>query len=240
MPGSEGRVGITRRFPIGPIVGISPFNFPLNLVAHKVAPALAAGNTILLKPAPKTPLTALLLAEIIASVGVPNGAVGIFLASIPLLVGLANAQFYFNVGFVVVLLLSLSWHEAAHAWVADRLGDPTARDLGRVTLNPIRHLDLFLSVLLPLMLLLANSPVVFGGGKPVPIDVRNFRHKARDFMLVAVAGPFSNLLLAAVFGLLYVLCVALGMFQESIPNPYGPATPHLPSIIFPEESIPSR
>jgi Zn-dependent protease len=144
------------------------------------------------------------------------------------------------VGFVVVLLLSLSWHEAAHAWVADRLGDPTARDLGRVTLNPIRHLDLFLSVLLPLMLLLANSPVVFGGGKPVPIDVRNFRHKARDFMLVAVAGPFSNLLLAAVFGLLYVLCVALGMFQESIPNPYGPATPHLPSIIFPEERIPSR
>ncbi|MFY9268632.1 MAG: aldehyde dehydrogenase family protein [Candidatus Manganitrophaceae bacterium] len=81
MPGSEGRVGITRRFPIGPIVGISPFNFPLNLVAHKVAPALAAGNAILLKPAPKTPLTALLLAEIIASVGVPDGAVGIFLCS---------------------------------------------------------------------------------------------------------------------------------------------------------------
>lgn len=79
MPGSEGRVGITRRFPIGPIVGISPFNFPLNLVAHKIAPALAAGNTILLKPAPKTPLTALLLAEIIASVGVPDGAVSVFL-----------------------------------------------------------------------------------------------------------------------------------------------------------------
>ncbi len=79
MPGSEGRVGITRRFPIGPIVGISPFNFPLNLVAHKIAPAIAAGNTILLKPAPKTPLTALLLAEIIAGVGVPDGAVNVFL-----------------------------------------------------------------------------------------------------------------------------------------------------------------
>ncbi len=145
----------------------------------------------------------------------------------------------FFAGLVVVLLLSLSWHEAAHAWVADRLGDPTARELGRVTLNPIRHMDLFLSVVLPLMLLLANAPV-FGGGKPVPIDVRNFRHKARDFMLVAVAGPFSNLLLAAGFGLLYVLCVGLGMFQEAIPNPYGPATLHVPSIIFPEESIPSR
>ncbi len=79
MPGSEGRTGITRRVPIGPIVGISPFNFPLNLVAHKIAPALASGNSIILKPAPKTPLTALLLAEIIASVGVPEGAVSIFL-----------------------------------------------------------------------------------------------------------------------------------------------------------------
>ena len=81
MPGSEGRVGITRRFPVGPIFGISPFNFPLNLVAHKIAPALAAGNTILLKPAPKTPLTALLLAEIIAASGAPDGSVNVFLCS---------------------------------------------------------------------------------------------------------------------------------------------------------------
>jgi len=77
MPGSEGRVGITRRFPIGPIVGITPFNFPINLVAHKIAPALAAGNTIILKPAPQTPITALLLAEIIASSGAPHGTVNI-------------------------------------------------------------------------------------------------------------------------------------------------------------------
>ncbi len=79
MPGSERRTGITRRVPIGPIVGISPFNFPLNLPAHKIAPALASGNSIILKPAPKTPLTALLLGEIIASAGVPEGAVNIFL-----------------------------------------------------------------------------------------------------------------------------------------------------------------
>lgn len=81
MPGSEGRIGITRRVPVGPILGISPFNFPLNLVAHKIAPALASGNTIILKPAPKTPLTALLLAEIIAAAGVPDGAVNILLCS---------------------------------------------------------------------------------------------------------------------------------------------------------------
>ncbi len=81
MPGSDGRIGLTRRMPIGPILGISPFNFPLNLVAHKIAPALASGNTIILKPAPKTPLTALLLAEVIAAAGVPAGAVNIFLCT---------------------------------------------------------------------------------------------------------------------------------------------------------------
>ena len=89
MPGSEGRIGLTRRVPIGPILGITPFNFPLNLVAHKIAPALAAGNSILLKPAPKTPLTALRLAEVIASVGVPDGAVSVFLCDNALAEGMA-------------------------------------------------------------------------------------------------------------------------------------------------------
>ena len=81
MPGSEERWGFTRHVPIGPIVGISPFNFPLNLVAHKIAPAIAAGNTLILKPAPKTPLTALLLAEIIAGTDLPMGAVQVFPAA---------------------------------------------------------------------------------------------------------------------------------------------------------------
>lgn len=81
VAGSEGRIGMTRRQAVGPILGVTPFNFPLNLVAHKIAPALAAGNTILLKPAPKTPLTALLLAEIMAETGLPDGAVNIFSCS---------------------------------------------------------------------------------------------------------------------------------------------------------------
>jgi len=76
-PGAEGRYGIFKRFPLGPIFGISPFNFPLNLVAHKIAPALAAGNTIVLKPASATPLTALLLAEICEAAGVPAGALSV-------------------------------------------------------------------------------------------------------------------------------------------------------------------
>ncbi|MFQ5900153.1 MAG: aldehyde dehydrogenase family protein [Thermodesulfobacteriota bacterium] len=77
MEGSEGRVGIVRRFPVGPILGISPFNFPLNLVAHKVAPAIAAGNPIIIKPASKTPLTALILGDIVDKAGGPDGAISV-------------------------------------------------------------------------------------------------------------------------------------------------------------------
>jgi glyceraldehyde-3-phosphate dehydrogenase (NADP+) len=77
MPASKGRIGITRRFPIGPIAGISPFNFPLNLAAHKVAPAIASGNPIVLKPPSKDPLTMLTVAEILEEAGVPAGSVSI-------------------------------------------------------------------------------------------------------------------------------------------------------------------
>lgn len=76
-PGTDGYMGMVRRFPIGPVLGITPFNFPLNLVAHKVAPALASGNPIVLKPAPKTPVTALLLGEIILQAGLPDGALSV-------------------------------------------------------------------------------------------------------------------------------------------------------------------
>lgn len=76
-PGSEGRFGIVRRFPIGPVFGIAPFNFPLNLVAHKVAPAMAAGNPMLLKPSPKTPITAIMLGEIVTQAGWPVGGLNI-------------------------------------------------------------------------------------------------------------------------------------------------------------------
>lgn len=118
----------------------------------------------------------------------------------------------------VVLLLSLSWHEAAHAWVADKLGDPTARSLGRVSMNPIRHLDPFLSFILPGILLMAGGPVI-GGGKPVPINPMYFKKRARDFMLVALAGPGSNLLIALVCALLFALGVSSGLIGPDEPVP---------------------
>ena len=76
-PGTDGHLGVSRRFPIGPVLGITPFNFPLNLVAHKLAPCLAAGNPMVLKPAPQTPLTALLLGEVVSKVDLPQGALNI-------------------------------------------------------------------------------------------------------------------------------------------------------------------
>ena len=96
-----------------------------------------------------------------------------------------------------LLVVSLSVHEAAHAWTADRLGDPTARVLGRVSLNPVVHIDPIGTLLFPLLAIVAGVPVI-GWAKPVPVNVQKLRHKRRDYVLVAAAGPASNLLLAVI------------------------------------------
>lgn len=95
----------------------------------------------------------------------------------------------------VVLLFSLTVHETAHAWTADRLGDPTARLLGRVSLNPVVHVDPIGTVLFPILGLLGGVPLI-GWAKPVPVNIRRLRREHRDYVLVAAAGPASNLLLA--------------------------------------------
>ena len=95
----------------------------------------------------------------------------------------------------VVLLFSLTVHEMAHAWTADRLGDPTARLLGRISLNPMVHADLIGTIVFPLVSLISGATLI-GWAKPVPVNVRYLRHPRRDYMLVAAAGPASNLILA--------------------------------------------
>jgi Zn-dependent protease len=97
------------------------------------------------------------------------------------------------------LLVAVVFHELAHGWVANRLGDPTAAKLGRLSLNPLVHIDLFGSVLIPLALILSHSPFVFGYAKPVPVNFHNLRHPKRDMVWVALAGPVMNLLLALGF-----------------------------------------
>jgi len=108
----------------------------------------------------------------------------------------------------IVLLLSLSVHESAHAFTADLLGDPTARYLGRVTLNPLVHADMLGTVIFPLVGLLSGG-ILFGWAKPVPVNVNRLRNRSRDYMLVAAAGPASNLLMAlGLFALLMIVKVA--------------------------------
>ncbi|MBI5128337.1 MAG: site-2 protease family protein [Rhodopseudomonas palustris] len=94
------------------------------------------------------------------------------------------------------LVIAITFHEAAHAYAARMCGDDTAWMLGRVTLNPLKHIDPFGTVLLPLLLLAMQSPFLFGYAKPVPVNFRGLRHPRRDMILVAAAGPAINLVLA--------------------------------------------
>jgi Zn-dependent protease len=120
----------------------------------------------------------------------------------------------------IVLLFSLTIHEMAHAWTADRLGDPTARLLGRISLNPIVHADPLGTIVLPLVALFTNAPLI-GWAKPVPVTLRYLRHPRRDYMLVAAAGPASNLVLAVFAAiLLSILPISphtLGESNVSVP-----------------------
>ncbi len=110
----------------------------------------------------------------------------------------------------VPLLAAIIFHEVAHGAVAYLCGDPTAARAGRLTLNPIPHIDPIGSVVLPGLLLLLNSPFLFGYAKPVPIDPRYFHHPRRDEILVALAGPGTNLILAALSTLVLGLLITMG------------------------------
>ena len=99
-------------------------------------------------------------------------------------------------GVIVVAIISITSHEAAHGFVADRLGDPTARERGRLTLNPLPHIDPFFTILLPLFLILIGSGFIFGGAKPVPVNVSRLRNPRRDWALVGAAGPIMNVMIA--------------------------------------------
>jgi Zn-dependent protease len=120
----------------------------------------------------------------------------------------------------IVLLFSLTIHEMAHAWTADRLGDPTARLLGRISLNPIVHADPLGTIVLPLVALFTQAPLI-GWAKPVPVTLRYLRHPRRDYIMVAAAGPASNLALAVFAAiLLSILPISphtLGESNVSVP-----------------------
>lgn len=122
-----------------------------------------------------------------------------------------NILFLFE---LAVLIFSVIIHEISHGYVAERLGDPTARLAGRLTLNPLKHIDLVGSILLPLVLALSGQPII-GWAKPVPYNPYNLKNPVKGGALIAVAGPLSNLLVAAVFGLLIRWLTPMAMLQGS-------------------------
>jgi Zn-dependent protease len=104
--------------------------------------------------------------------------------------------------WVLPVLLAITLHEAAHGWVAWKLGDGTAKAMGRVTFNPLKHIDPFGTVILPAMLLLSGANFLFGWAKPVPVNIHRLRDVKRGMVLVAAAGPMSNLSMAYIAALL--------------------------------------
>lgn len=102
----------------------------------------------------------------------------------------------------VIFFFSVILHEIAHGWVAYRLGDPTAKNAGRLTLNPIPHIDPVGTLLLPIVLVLSRSPIVFGWAKPVPVNFSLLGHPKRDMMWVGLAGPLVNILIAVILAVI--------------------------------------
>lgn len=114
-----------------------------------------------------------------------------------------NISLYDVSVWVLPLVIAITFHEAAHGFVAHRLGDDTAWKLGRVSFNPLKHIDPFGTLILPAMLLFAHSPFLFGYAKPVPVNFRNLNNPKLDMVWVALAGPITNILLALAAGLAF-------------------------------------
>jgi len=122
----------------------------------------------------------------------------------------------------IPMLLAVTFHEVAHGAVADRFGDPSARLSGRLTLNPLAHVDPFGTILLPLMMILLHTGFLFGYAKPVPITPENLRHPRRDMVFVALAGPLSNLLQAFLYMSLLHGLLSWGGERSPESSPFSP------------------
>ena len=118
------------------------------------------------------------------------------------------------------VLFAVVLHEVAHGWVANRLGDPTAARLGRLTLNPISHVDIYGTILIPLFLLVVGAPFIFGYAKPVPVNFHNLRNPKRDMIWVAAAGPVTNIILAVASGYMFKAVYGLeNLLPDSVQSP---------------------
>ncbi len=121
--------------------------------------------------------------------------------------------------WILPVIFAITVHEVAHGWVARKYGDNTAFMLGRLTLNPIKHVDWVGTIILPGILLISGTGFIFGWAKPVPVDPRNFKNPRRDMAIVALAGPASNLLMAVGWALIARVGVTIGAQTEAVSLP---------------------
>ena len=121
--------------------------------------------------------------------------------------------------WILPVVFAITVHEVAHGWMAKKYGDNTASSLGRLTLNPIKHIDLFGTLIIPGLLLLSGTGFIFGWAKPVPVDARNFKNPRHDMAIVALAGPVSNVLMAVGWTLIARLGVMVGASTEAVSLP---------------------
>jgi len=119
--------------------------------------------------------------------------------------------------WVLPVIFAITVHEVAHGWVAKQYGDKTASQLGRLTLNPIKHMDLLGTLVIPGLLLITSAGFIFGWAKPVPVDPRYFKNPRRDMAVVAVAGPVSNLLMAFAWAMIAKLGVVIAIKDVTLP-----------------------
>lgn len=123
--------------------------------------------------------------------------------------------------WILPVVFAITGHEVAHGWMAKQFGDNTAERLGRLTLNPIRHIDPLGTIIIPGLLLITFTGFIFGWAKPVPVDARNFKNPRKAMMFVALAGPLANLIMAIVWALLARLGVMLQLDFISMPLIYS-------------------
>lgn len=123
--------------------------------------------------------------------------------------------------WILPVVFAITGHEVAHGWMAKRFGDTTADREGRLTLNPLKHIDLVGTILVPGLLLITFTGFIFGWAKPVPVDARNFKNPKQAMMMVALAGPLSNLLMAIAWALLIRVAVAINVEFVSMPLIYS-------------------
>ena len=122
--------------------------------------------------------------------------------------------------WIIPVVFAITVHEVAHGWVAKKKGDNTASMLGRLTLNPIKHIDILGTIIIPGLLLLSFTGFIFGWAKPVPVDPRNFKNPKKDMAIVALAGPVANLLMAIAWALIARLGVFINVEAVSLPLIY--------------------